>query len=108
MSITNPFAYNTGSTISGTEQFGNIAVGLPTSGFESTGLKWWNGPDQELGYVIAHQSPTGQPGADGDTAFLGFWRTENINTTEFVNLSNFVANRNNTPQNLKIKIRLPY
>ena len=54
MSITNPFAYNTGSTISGTEQFGNIAVGLPTSGFESTGLKWWNGPDQELGYVIAH------------------------------------------------------
>ena len=99
MSITNPFAYNTGSTISGTEQFGNIAVGLPTSGFESTGLKWWNGPDQELGYVIAHQSPTGQPGADGDTAFLGFWRTENINTTEFVNLSNFVANKNSTPQN---------
>ena len=96
MSITNPFAYNTGSTISGTEQFGNIAVGLPTSGFESTGLKWWNGPDQELGYVIAHQSPTGQPGADGDTAFLGFWRTENINTTEFVNLSNFVANKNSS------------
>ena len=25
MSITNPFAYNTGSTISGTEQFGNYA-----------------------------------------------------------------------------------
>ena len=72
MSITNPFAYNTGSTISGTEQFGNIAVGLPTSGFESTGLKWWNGPDQELGYVIAHQSPTGQPGADGEVQYYNF------------------------------------
>jgi hypothetical protein len=99
MPTTNPFAYNTGSTISGTEQFGNLAVGVPTSGFESTGLKWWNGPDQELGYVIAHETPTGQSGSDGDTAYLGFWRTDSIDTTEFVNLSNFVANRNNTPQN---------
>jgi hypothetical protein len=52
MSTARPFAYNTGSTISGTEQFGNLAVGVPTLSFESTGLKWWNGPDEELGYEI--------------------------------------------------------
>jgi len=30
-----------------------LAVGYPTSGFDATGLQWWNGPDEELGYVIA-------------------------------------------------------
>jgi len=53
MATTRPFAYNTGSPIAGTTQVGQIAVGTPTSGFVSTGLQWWNGPDEELGYVIA-------------------------------------------------------
>lgn len=53
MSTSRPFAYNTGSPISGTTQVGQLAVGTPTSGFASTGLQWWNGPDEELGYVIA-------------------------------------------------------
>jgi hypothetical protein len=53
MSFARPFAFNTGSTISGTIQVGNLAVGYPTSGFDATGLQWWNGPDEELGYVIA-------------------------------------------------------
>jgi hypothetical protein len=51
MSTTRPFAYNPGSPITGTEQVGDLAVGYPTSGF--TGTEWWNGPDEELGYVIA-------------------------------------------------------
>ena len=51
MSTTRPFSYNTGSPISGTIQVGNLAVGYPTTGF--TGMEWWNGPDEELGYVIA-------------------------------------------------------
>jgi hypothetical protein len=57
MSTARPFAYNTGSTIAGTVQVGNLAVGFPTSGFSSTGLVWWNGPDEELGYVIAKSVP---------------------------------------------------
>jgi hypothetical protein len=52
MSASRPFAYNTGSPITGTEQVGDIAIGWPNAGFESTGLEWWNGPDEELGYVI--------------------------------------------------------
>jgi len=51
MATTRPFSYNTGSPISGTIQVGNLAVGFPTSGF--TGMEWWNGPDEDLGYVIA-------------------------------------------------------
>ena len=43
MSTARPFAYNTGSAISGTTQIGLLAVGTPVSGF--TGMEWWNGPD---------------------------------------------------------------
>ena len=51
MSTTRPFSYNTGSPIDGTIQVGNLAIGYPTTGY--TGTEWWNGPDEELGYVIA-------------------------------------------------------
>lgn len=59
MSTARPFSYNAGSDISGTDQVGNIAIGWPTAGFESTGLEWWNGPDEELGYVICKPIPSG-------------------------------------------------
>jgi hypothetical protein len=52
MSTTNAFAYNTGSPIDGTTQVGDLSVGTPTSGFTSS-PQFWNGPDQDLGYVIA-------------------------------------------------------
>jgi hypothetical protein len=96
MAFARPFAYNTGSTISGTVQVGNLAVGTPTAGFVSTGLKWWNGPDEELGYVIAHETPSGQPGADGDTAYLGFWRSSDLTESTFIALSEWVSNGTQT------------
>ena len=52
MATARPFAYNTGSVISGTIQVGDLAVGTPTSGFTDS-PQFWNGPDEELGYVIA-------------------------------------------------------
>jgi hypothetical protein len=57
MATTRPFSYNTGSSISGTIQVGNLAVGYPTTGF--TGMEWWNGPDEDLGYVIAQSVSAG-------------------------------------------------
>ena len=93
MATSRPFAYNTGSTISGTEQVGNLAIGTPTSGFGSTGLKWWNGPDEDLGYVIAHQTPSGQPGADGDTAYLGFFRSQALTESSFISLSDTISSQ---------------
>lgn len=58
MSTSRPFAYNTGSDIPGTTQVGDLASGTPTDGFDATGIPWWNGPDEELGYVIAHTVPS--------------------------------------------------
>jgi hypothetical protein len=52
MSTARPFAYNTGSTIPGTIQVGDLSVGTPIDGFPESPV-FWNGPDEELGYVIA-------------------------------------------------------
>jgi hypothetical protein len=52
MATTRPFAYNTSGPIAGTIQVGDLAVGFPTSGFTNS-PQFWNGPDEELGYVIA-------------------------------------------------------
>jgi hypothetical protein len=52
MSTARPFAYNTGAPIAGTIQVGNLAVGTPTSGITNSPI-FWNGPDEDLGYVIA-------------------------------------------------------
>ena len=54
MSTTRAFAYNPppNAVIAGTEQVGSLAIGTPTSGFTNN-PQFWNGPDEELGYVIA-------------------------------------------------------
>jgi hypothetical protein len=98
MSTARPFAYNTGSAIDGTIQVGDLAVGFPTSGFSSTGLIWWNGPDEELGYVIAKSVPdNSQPTpVFGQTASVGFFRTSGFNDNEFINYTNLLLNTNYT------------
>jgi len=52
MSFARPFAYNPGSLIPGTEQIGELSIGFPISGFTDS-PQYWNGPDEDLGYVIA-------------------------------------------------------
>jgi len=71
MATATAFAYNTGSPIDGTDQVGSLAVGIPTYGFESTGLEWWGGPDQELGIVVAKPVPSEkQPTPVGENLYL--------------------------------------
>lgn len=89
MSTSRPFTYNTGSLIDGTLQIGDLAIGTPTNGFASTGLQWWNGPDEDLGYVIGYPNyncdqPTPIPPT---TACVQFWRS-GLNESSFINLSN--------------------
>ena len=58
MSFARPFAYNPippNSLISGTTQVGDLAVGFPLTGFTNT-PQYWNGPDEDLGYVIAAET----------------------------------------------------
>jgi hypothetical protein len=57
MATSRPFAFNEGSPIPGTQQIGDISIGIPTAGFASTGLEWWNGPDEDLGYVVCGPVP---------------------------------------------------
>ena len=97
MAITTPFAYNTGSPIDGTIQVGDLAVGTPTSGFTNNPT-FWNGPNEDLGYVIAvpvsgNTQPTQIPGV---FASVGFYGTEIIpnpfSESSFVDLINSVLN----------------
>ena len=87
------FAYNTGSPIAGTQQVGNLAVGIPSSGFASTGLEWWSGPDEDLGYVIACQVPDdSQPTPiTGASASVGFFRSPLKTEASFISLSEYFA-----------------
>jgi len=99
MATARPFAYNTGTGITGTIQVGDLAVGTPTYGF-SANPQFWNGPDEDLGYVIAHPVPAGtQPTpVPGASASLGFNRTSNFSDGTFITLAEYVAATFSTPQ----------
>lgn len=93
MATARPFAYNTGAPITGTEQVGSLAVGYPTAGF--VGLPWWNGPDEDLGYVIARSVPgNNQPvpvGTGATGASVGFFRSSALTEPSFISIANYVA-----------------
>lgn len=93
MATSRPFAYNTGSGITGTVQFGYLAVGTPTAGFSATGLEWWNGPDEDLGYVIAQSVPedTQPTPVPGVSASVGFFRSSTLTDPSFISIANAVA-----------------
>ena len=99
MSTARPFAYNTGAPINGTKQVGTLAVGTPTDGFTNS-PQFWEGPDEELGYVIAVPvSGNTQPTPiTGVTASLGFFRTDGLDDNQFIGLSQYVSNEYGTPQ----------
>jgi hypothetical protein len=90
-----PFALNTGNTIDQTIQFGDIAMGTnETLDFSSNpgGVKWWMGPDQDAGYVIAcpdlnYQQPT----PVGINAGVGFWISAELTDESFISVANEVA-----------------
>ena len=93
MATARPFAYNTGSTITGTTQIGSLAVGTPSSGFTGN-PKWWNGPDEDLGYVICRPNTSGnQPNPDNVPAYIRFSRSKLKTDQSFINLVNSVFNQ---------------
>jgi hypothetical protein len=100
MATTRPFAYNTGSTINGTIQIGNIAIGVSNQDYSLNpgGVKWWMGPDEELGYVIAHEVPPGtQPTQVEVDAYLNFWRSKDLTDQSFIDLLNSIPITNGLP-----------
>lgn len=101
MPTARPFAYNTGSPIPGTLQIGDLAIGVDPLDYSTNpgGVQWWNGPDEDLGYVIAHPTPAGnQPNPLGIPAYLGFWRSEFLTETSFIGIAQYVSNQHGSPQ----------
>lgn len=98
MATATPLAYNPGGSIPGTQQVGNLSVGYPTSGFTNS-PQYWNGPDEELGYVIAVPIPgnTQPTPVSGVTASLAFYGTKNLpnpfSDETFIYLTNVVFNQ---------------
>ncbi len=88
-----PFAYNPSRvSISGTTQIGDLCVGTPFSGFSGPPV-WWNGPDEDLGYVVAQSVPdNSQPtNVSGQTASVGFFRTDGFLENDFIELSELIS-----------------
>ena len=101
MPTTRPFAYNTGSTIVGTLQVGDLAIGVDPLDYSTNpgNVKWWMGPDEDLGYVITHTTLVGnQPNPLGIPAYLGFWRSESSTENSFIEISQYVSIQHGTPQ----------
>ena len=99
MTFARPFAYNPGTPIPGTEQVGSLSIGSPTSGITDN-PPFWNGPDEELGYVIAapvsgNTQPTEIPGV---FASLGFYRTSGFSDSDFIDWAQVVSSTYGTPQ----------
>jgi hypothetical protein len=100
MATTRPFAYNTGSTIDGTIQVGNIAIGVSDQDYSQNpgGVKWWMGPDEELGYVIVNDVPTGDHPTQVEVdAYLNFWRSTDLTDQSFIDLLNSIPITNGLP-----------
>jgi len=94
---THPVAYNTGSLISGTEQYGNLAIGTASLDYSSQpgGVTWWMGPDEDLGYVIAKQILAGnQPNPLSAPAYVGFSRSTALTNPSFLAVANGVTGQN--------------
>lgn len=85
-----PFARNITGAIAGTQQIGNIAAGTPNAGFATTGLKWYNGPDESLGYVICGENLSGGTAPDGSVPNIQFWRATANTDAAFLQLANHI------------------
>jgi hypothetical protein len=96
MATTRPFAYNPSlSPIAGTSQVGSLAIGDIAQDYNTQpgGVRWWMGPDEDLGYVIAVPNPAGdQPtNVPGVEASLQFWRSSTLDDVSFLNLCNYIS-----------------
>lgn len=100
MSTSRPFAYNPSLITSGVlEQYGDLSVGYPNVSYGEMmgGLKWWEGPNEDLGYCIGTSLPTGGVLApDGIYGDVTFWRTKTFSSSEFITLSNKITKQNFT------------
>jgi hypothetical protein len=100
MATITPVAYKTGGgSIAGTTKYGNLYVGTTAQDYgvvgANNGVVFYSSPNQELGYVIAHEDSSGiHNGLPGNIpAYVGFWRSAALTEVSFVNLVNGLFNQ---------------
>ena len=95
-----PVAFNSGSTIDGTTQLGNIAVGTTSQDYSGLGgLQWWATTDLDIGYTIVKENLAGNtPNPLSIPCFLSFWSTDtnpalstNFTVRGFTNMASAAA-----------------
>lgn len=96
MSIKNRlFTYST-TPIAGASQSGSLII----SDNYIDGYTWWGGPDENVGYVIAHTDTNIGVRTERDNASVistntvGFWRTSTKSDSEFLAIFNNIFNQN--------------
>lgn len=109
MASITPVAFYTGGTIAGTTQIGNLSVGTSPQDYGvvgvNNGITYWATPDQNNGYVIAHDDLSA--GHTGNTLVgnvitkvpgqkVGFWRSNFLTENSFVELTNGLFNQSFT------------
>ena len=101
MSSISAVTFNSGSTITGTTQVGNLAIGSTPQDYslDPGGLRWWSSADLTLGYVIAHVNLDGnQPNPEGIPGVkVGFWRTA-FTDAAFIEKAEYVSKLYHTPE----------
>jgi len=96
MAVTNRLFTYSATPIPGASQSGNLAI----STTYIDGYTWWGGPDENLGYVIAHTDTTTgvrteRNGASTiNTNTVGFWRSATQSDSSFISLFNGLFNQN--------------
>ena len=88
------FGYNSGAPVSGASQSGSLAISNDSRGGGS--VQWWNGPNEDLGYVIGYPDTTGLRKANGALIggnAVGFMRTSAKTDAEFLSLANFLTSQ---------------
>ena len=76
------FTFNDGPAIGDALKYGNISI----SDYPVSGYRWWPGPDEDLGYIIAHDDTNpnmrteGSRSATVSTNSVGFWKSTKTNS----------------------------
>jgi hypothetical protein len=99
MATSKPFAWSSGGSPAGTGIVGETVYGInPNINYANNygGLTWWQGPDEDLGYVIAYGDfSNSQPTPTSGTSKVQFWRSKVKTMNSFVSMSNFISRRYN-------------
>lgn len=104
MATITPVAFNTGATIGGTTQIGNLSVGTTSQDYgvvgANNGVVYYSTPDQDVGYIIAHDDlSAGHNGKPGNVpAKVGFFRSTFKNEESFIELAEYITVQDNDPQ----------